>query len=68
MVALLNWRKRGWLKSEVDDMCTYTTSSGSEKETVENEDGTTTTTATTYLYVNVTLKSCYTMVNEYGFT
>ena len=59
---------RGWLKSVVDDMCTYTTSTGSETETVENEDGTTTTTTTTYLYVNVTLKSCYTMANEYGFT
>lgn len=62
--TIMNDTSRGWLKSVVDDMCTYTTSSGSETETVENEDGTT----TTYLYVNVTLKSCYTMANEYGFT
>jgi len=66
--TIMNDTSRGWLKSVVDDMCTYTTSSGSETETVENEDGTTTTTTTTYLYVNVTLKSCYTMANEYGFT
>ena len=66
--TIMNDTSRGWLKSVVDDMCTYTTSSGSETETMENEDGTTTTTTTTYLYVNVTLKSCYTMANEYGFT
>lgn len=66
--TIMNDTSRRWLKSVVDDMCTYTTSSGSETETVENEDGTTTTTTTTYLYVNVTLKSCYTMANEYGFT
>ena len=66
--TIMNDTSRGWLKSVVDDMCTYTTSTGSETETVENEDGTTTTTTTTYLYVNVTLKSCYTMANEYGFT
>lgn len=66
--TIMNDTTRGWLKSVVDDMCTYTTSSGSETENVENEDGTTTTTTTTYLYVNVTLKSCYTMANEYGFT
>ena len=66
--TIMNDTSRGWLKSVVDDMCTYTTSSGSETETVENEDGTTTTTTTIYLYVNVTLKSCYTMANEYGFT
>lgn len=66
--TIMNDTSRGWLKSVVDDMCTYSTSSGSETETVENEDGTTTTTTTTYLYVNVTLKSCYTMANEYGFT
>ena len=66
--TIMNDTSRGWLKSVVDDMCTYTTSSGSETETVENEDGTTTTTTSTYLYVNVTLKSCYTMANEYGFT
>ena len=66
--TIMNDTSKGWLQSVVNDMCTYTTSSGSETETVENEDGTTTTTTTTYLYVNVTLKSCYTMASEYGFT
>lgn len=66
--TIMNDTSKGWLQSVVDDMCSYTTSSGSETETVENEDGTTTTTTTTYLYVNVTLKSCYTMASEYGFS
>ncbi len=66
--TIMNDTSKGWLKSVVDDMCTYTTSTGEETETVTNEDGTTTTTTTTYLYVNVTLKSCYTMASEYGFT
>lgn len=63
--TIMNDTSKGWLQSVVNDMCTYTTSSGSETETVENDDGTTTTTTTTYLYVNVTLKSCYTMASEY---
>ena len=66
--TIMNDTSKGWLQDVVNDMCTYTTTSGSETVTVENADGTTTTTTTTYLYVNVTLKSCYTMANEYGFT
>jgi len=66
--TIMNDTSKGWLKSIVDDMCTYTTSSGTETETVENEDGTTTTTTTSYLYVNVTLKSYYEMGTEYGFS
>ena len=66
--TIMNDTSKGWLQDVVNDMCTYTTTSGSETETVENADGTTTTTTTTYLYVNVTLKSCYTMANEYGFS
>lgn len=66
--TIMNDTSKGWLQTIVDDMCTYTTSSGTETETTENEDGSTTTTTTSYLYVNVTLKSCYTMASEYGFT
>lgn len=66
--TIMNDTSKAWLQTIVDDMCTYTTSSGTETETTENEDGSTTTTTTSYLYVNVTLKSCYTMASEYGFT
>lgn len=66
--TIMNDKSKGWLQTIVNDMCTYTTTTGSETETVENDDGTTTTTTTTYLYVNVTLKSCYTMATEYGFS
>lgn len=65
--TIMNDTSKAWLKSVVDDMCSYTTSTGSETETVTNEDGTTSTTTTTYLYVNVTLKSYRDMISEYGF-
>lgn len=65
--TIMNDTSKAWLKSVVDDMCFYTTSTGSETETVTNEDGTTSTTTTTYLYVNVTLKSYRDMISEYGF-
>lgn len=63
--TIMNDTSKAWLKSVVDDMCSYTTSTGSE--TVANEDGTTSTMTTTYLYVNVTLKSYRDMISEYGF-
>lgn len=65
--TIMNDTSKAWLKSVVDDMCSYTTSTGSETETVTNEDGTTSTTITTYLYVNVTLKSYRDLISEYGF-
>lgn len=65
--TIMNDRSKAWLKSVVDDMCSYTTSSGTVTETITNEDGTTTTTTTTTLYVNVTLKSYRDMISEYGF-
>lgn len=65
--TIMNATSKAWLKLVVDDMCSYTTSTGSETETVTNEDGTTSTTSTTYLYVNVTLKSYRDMISEYGF-
>lgn len=65
--TIMNDTSKAWLESVVDDMCSYTTSTGSETETVTNEDGTTSTTTTTYLYINVTLKSYRDMISEYGF-
>lgn len=65
--TIMNDTSKAWLKTVVDDMCSYTTSTGSETETVTNEDGTTFTTTTTYLYVNVTLKSYRDMISGYGF-
>lgn len=64
---IVNDRSKAWLQSVIDDMCSYTTSSGTVTETITNEDGTTTTTTTTTLYVNVTLKSYRDMISEYGF-
>lgn len=65
--SIMNATSKEWLKSVVDDMCSYTASTGSETVTVTNEDGTFSTTTTTYLYVNVTLKSYRDMIYEYGF-
>ena len=65
--TIMNDTSEEWLRSVVDDMCSYTTSTGSETETITNEDGTTSTTTTTYLYVNVALKSYQDMISEYGF-
>lgn len=61
--TVMNDTSKSKLKEVFDDMCSYTTSSGSE--TVENEDGSTTT--QTVLYVNVKLKTCYDMITEYSF-
>jgi cell wall-associated NlpC family hydrolase len=65
--TIMNDTSKAWLKLVVDNMCSYTTSTGSETETVTNEDGTISTTTTTYLYVNVSLKSYRDMISEYGF-
>lgn len=61
--TIMNDTSKSKLKEVFDDMCSYTTSSGSE--TTENEDGSTTT--QTVLYVNVKLKNCYDMITEYNF-
>lgn len=65
--TIMNDTSKEWLRWVVDDMCSYTTSTGSETETITNEDGSTSTTTTTYLYVNVALKSYQDMIPEYGF-
>ncbi|HKM03045.1 MAG TPA: hydrolase [Lachnospiraceae bacterium] len=64
--TIMNDRSKAWLHSVVDDMCSYTTSTGSVTEIIANEDGTTTMITTTTLYVNVILKSYRDMISEYG--
>jgi cell wall-associated NlpC family hydrolase len=61
--TIMNETSKSRLKAVFDDMCSYTTDTGSE--VVENEDGT--TQAQTVFYVNVTLKTCYDMMEEYHF-
>lgn len=65
--TIMNDTSKGWLKGVVDDMCSYTTSTGSETETVTNDDGTEEEVTTTYLYVNVTLKTWRDMISVYDF-
>lgn len=52
------------LKGVFDDMCSYTTTTGTE--TIENDDGTTST--KTVLYVNITLKTFRKMETQYNFS
>lgn len=66
--VVMNGTSKGWLQAVVDDMCSYTTSTGSEDVETDNGDGTTTTTTKTTLYVNVTLKSYRDMISVYGFS
>ena len=65
--TVMNDTSKGWLQTVVNDMCTYTVSSGTEDVTITNEDGTTTTTTQTVLYVNVTLKTYVDMISQYSF-
>lgn len=62
--TVMNDTSKQWLRDVFDDMCSYTTSTGTE--TVENEDGT--TSSQTVLYVNVVLKTYRDMMTEYGFS
>ena len=61
--TVMNDTSKNNLKAVFDDMCSYTTSTGSE--TIENDDGT--STVQTVFYVNVKLKTCYDMIREYSF-
>lgn len=61
--TIMNDTSKDRLKEVFDDMCSYTTSTGSE--TIENDDGTSTT--QTVYYVNVKLKTYADMIVEYSF-
>ena len=61
--TVMNTTSKGWLQTVVDDMCSYTTSTGSE--TVATANGGSVT--QTVYYVNVSYKYADDMVSEYGF-
>lgn len=67
IAVIMNDTSKARLKTVVDDMCSYTTSTGTE--TIEGTDanGNPITTTQTVLYVNVSLKSYRDMISIYGF-
>ena len=60
--TVMNDTSKGWLQAVVNDMCSYTTSTGEEK--IKNESGN--KEKKKVLYVNVTLKTYHQMETEYG--
>lgn len=54
---------KGWIRTVVDDMCDYTTSTGTE--TIQDADGN--EVSQSVLYVNVSLKDYLDMASMYGF-
>lgn len=65
--TIMNDKSKGWLKTVVNDMCSYTTSSGTKDVEETDADGNVTTVTKSVLYVNVTLKSYRDMISVYGF-
>lgn len=61
--TLINDATKEWIATVVDDMCDYTTSTGSE--TIQDEDGN--AVSQSVLYVNVTLRDYSDMITIYGF-
>lgn len=61
--TLINDTTKEWIETVVDDMCDYTTSTGSE--TIQDEAGN--TVSQSVLYVNVTLRGYLDMISIYGF-
>lgn len=61
--TLINDTTKEWIATVVDDMCDYTTSTGSE--TIQNADGN--EVSQSVLYVNVKLKDYSDMISVYGF-
>ena len=55
------------MQTVVNDMCSYTTSSGTKDVEETDADGNVTTVTKSVLYVNVTLKSYRDMISVYGF-
>lgn len=62
--TIMNSTSKDRLKQIVDDMCSYTTSTGTEQITDSNGN----TTSKSCYYVNVTLKTFQDMITEYGFS
>ena len=65
--TVMNDISKGWLQAVVNDMCSYTTSTGTKDVEETDEEGNVTTVTRSVLYVNVTLKSYRDMISVYGF-
>lgn len=65
--TIMNDKSKGWLQSVVDDMCSYTTSTGTKEVEGTDADGNPTTTTQSVLYANVTYKTWRDMVSVYNF-
>ena len=65
--TVMNDTSKGWLKDVVDDMCSYTTSTGTKEVQETDESGNVTTVTKTVLSVNVTLKYYRDMISIYCF-
>ena len=65
--TVMNDTSKGWLQAVVNDMCSYTTSTGTKDVEETDADGNVTTVTKSVLYVNVTLKSYRDMISVYGF-
>lgn len=65
--TIMNNKSKGWLQTVVNDMCSYTTSTGTKDVEETDHEGNTTTVTKSVLYVNVTLKSYRDMISVYGF-
>ncbi len=65
--TVMNDISKGWLQTVVNDMCSYTTSTGTKDVEETDSDGNTTTVTKSVLYVNVMLKSYRDMISVYGF-
>ena len=66
--TVMNDKSKGWLQAVVNDMCSYTTSNGTQDVEETDADGKVTTVTKSVLDVNVTIKSYRDMISVYGFT
>ena len=65
--TVINDTSKGWLQAVVNDMCSYTTNTGTKDVEETDDEGSVTTVTKSVLYVNVTLKSYRDMISVYGF-
>lgn len=65
--TVMNDKSKGWLQTVVNDMCSYTTTTGSKDVEETDDQGNVVTVTKSVLYVNVTLKSYRDMISVYGF-
>ena len=65
--TVMNDTSKGWLQAVVNDMCSYTTSTGTKEVQETDESGNVTTVTKTVLSVNVTLKYYRDMISVYSF-